>query len=96
MEEKHFRAKKASMYLGVGLSTVWLYAKQGKLNPIKLSDRVTIFLKEDLDRFINNTSYLEEVDKRNSVEENTKKDNSKCINFHTIDPDKQTGDSHEC
>lgn len=39
--------------LGVGLSTVWLYAKQNKIKPIKLSDRVTIFKKEDLDAFIN-------------------------------------------
>ena len=53
MLEENFRAKYAAKYLGVGLSTVWLYAKQGKLNPIKLSDRVTIFKKEDLDRFIN-------------------------------------------
>lgn len=50
---ENLRPKEASRYLGVGLSTIWLYAKQGKLNPIKLSDKVTIFKKEDLDRFIN-------------------------------------------
>lgn len=50
---KNYRAKEVAKYLGVGLSTVWLYAKQGKLTPIKLSDRVTIFKKEDLDNFIN-------------------------------------------
>jgi len=49
----NLRAKEASNYLGVGLSTVWLYAKQGKITPIKLSQRVTIFKKEDLDNFIN-------------------------------------------
>lgn len=49
----NMRAREAAQYLGVGLSTVWLYAKQGKLTPIKLSDRVTIFKKEDLDNFIN-------------------------------------------
>lgn len=49
-----FRVKDAAKYLGVGISTVWLYAKQGKLHPIKLSDRVTVFSKEDLDAFINN------------------------------------------
>ena len=53
MEKENYRAKEASTYLGVGLSTVWLYAKQGKITPIKLSDRVTIFKKEDLDSFIN-------------------------------------------
>lgn len=50
---ENMRAKEASKYLGVGLSTVWLYVKQGKLHPIKLSDRVTIFKKSDLDNFIN-------------------------------------------
>ncbi len=47
------RPKEAAKYLGVGLSTIWLYSKQGKITPIKLSDRVTIFKKADLDRFIN-------------------------------------------
>lgn len=51
--QQNFRAKEAAKYLSVGLSTVWLYAKQGKLNPIKLSGRVTIFKKEDLDSLIN-------------------------------------------
>ncbi len=51
--QENYRAKEASKYLGVGLSTVWLYAKQGKITPIKLSDRVTIFKKSDLDRFVN-------------------------------------------
>jgi len=53
MRQDYLRAKEAAKYLGVGLSTIWLYAKQGKLSPIKLSERVTIFKKEDLDTFIN-------------------------------------------
>lgn len=52
METVNYRPKMAAKYLGVGLSTIWLYAKQKKLNPIKLSDRVTIFKKEDLDKFL--------------------------------------------
>lgn len=48
------RVKNAAQYLSVGVSTVWLYAKQKKLHPIKLSDRVTVFSKDDLDAFINN------------------------------------------
>lgn len=48
----NMRAKQASKYLGVGLSTIWLYAKQGKITPVKLSERVTIFKKSDLDTFI--------------------------------------------
>ena len=47
------RAKEASKYIGVGLSTIWLYAKQGKITAYKISDRVTIFKKDNLDRFIN-------------------------------------------
>lgn len=49
----NMRAREAAQYLGCGLSTIWLYAKQGKITAIKLSDKVTIFKKEDLDRFIN-------------------------------------------
>jgi len=49
---EHFRDKQASQYLGVGVSTIWLYAKQGKLHPVRLSPRVTIFKKSDLDAFI--------------------------------------------
>ena len=48
----NYRPKEASHYLGIGLSTLWLYAKQGKITPIKLSKRVTIFPKSELDNFI--------------------------------------------
>ncbi len=37
------RAKEIAQYYGVGLSTVWLYAKQGKLTPKRVSPRVTVF-----------------------------------------------------
>ncbi len=50
--KQNYRAKEAAQYLSCGLSTIWLYAKQKKLTAIKLSDRVTIFKKEDLDNFI--------------------------------------------
>ena len=50
----NLRPREASEYLRVGLSTIWLYAKQGKITPIKLSARVTLFEKADLDRFIAN------------------------------------------
>jgi len=54
--QENLRAKDASKYLGIGNFTLWLYAKQGKLKPIKLSKRVTIFKKSDLDEFINSMS----------------------------------------
>ena len=40
---KFMRAKELAKYLGIGLSTVWLYAKQGKITPNKISERVTLF-----------------------------------------------------
>jgi len=50
---QNMRAKEAHKYLGVGLSTLWYYVKQGKIKAYRLSDRVTIFKKSDLDAFIN-------------------------------------------
>lgn len=50
MEKKYFRAKEASVYLGVGLSTIWLMVRQGKLTSRKLSEKVTVFSKQDLDK----------------------------------------------
>ncbi len=44
--------KDAAFYLGVGASTIWLYTKQGKLDAIKLSPRVTRWTKQCLDDFI--------------------------------------------
>jgi len=55
---QNLRAEEASKYLGIGKSTLWLYARQGKLKPIKLSPRVTIFKRSELDKFINNMSAL--------------------------------------
>lgn len=52
MENRYLRDKEASQYLGVGKSTIWLFSKQGKIKAIKLSDRVTVWAKSDLDAFI--------------------------------------------
>ncbi len=40
---KYMRAKQLSMHLGIGLSTVWAYVKQGKITANKISERVTLF-----------------------------------------------------
>jgi predicted DNA-binding transcriptional regulator AlpA len=53
MEKKYYRPNELKVYCGVALSTVWLYAKQGKLTPIKLSPRVTVFAKEEIDNLFN-------------------------------------------
>jgi len=50
---ENMRAKEAHKYLGVGLSTLWLYVAQGKIRAYKLSDRVTVFKTSELDEFIN-------------------------------------------
>ena len=43
MSKKYLRAKEVAEFCGIGLSTVWLYAKQGKLTPKRVSPRVTVF-----------------------------------------------------
>ncbi len=47
------RAKEVANYMGIGLSTVWHYAKIGTLTPKKLSPRVTVFSIEEIDNLIN-------------------------------------------
>lgn len=42
------RAKRIANEFGIGLSTVWLYAKQGRLTPINISSRVTVFDTEEV------------------------------------------------
>lgn len=42
-EKKFMRARELANHLGIALSTVWLYAKQGKITSKKLSERVTVF-----------------------------------------------------
>lgn len=46
------RVKQTAQYMGIGVSSVWLYTKQGKIKAIKLSDRVTVWAKSELDSFI--------------------------------------------
>jgi len=51
-KKKYLRAKETAEYLSIGLSTVWLYAKQGKLKPKKISTRVTVFSIEDINTLL--------------------------------------------
>ena len=50
-EKQMYRPKEAAKYLGVGLSTIWLFIAQNKLKARKLSERVTVIAKSDLDAF---------------------------------------------
>jgi len=59
IQVENMRAKEVAEYIGIGLSTVWLYAKRGLLKPIKLSPRVTVFRKSNIDEFI--SSRIDEV-----------------------------------
>lgn len=49
-KQKYYRAKEVSTLLSIGLSTVWLYAKEGKLKPKKLSARVTVFDIDEINK----------------------------------------------
>jgi len=51
LKQEVLRAKQAAKLYGVGLSTMWSYAKQGLITPVKITDRVTIFRKTELDKF---------------------------------------------
>jgi len=52
--KKYLRAKETAHYLSIGLSTVWLYAKQGKLTAKKLSPRVTVFDIDEINKLFDN------------------------------------------
>ena len=52
------RAKDVAKRYGVGLSTVWLFAKQNKLKAYKVSDRVTVFDVAECDKFFSNTAKI--------------------------------------
>lgn len=50
--ENNLRASKAAKYLGIGESTLWRFTREGKIASIKLSDRITVWSKDELDRFV--------------------------------------------
>ena len=52
--KKYLRAKETAVYLGIGLSTVWHYAKIGKLTPKKISERVTVFSIDEVNALVDN------------------------------------------
>lgn len=47
------RPKDAAAFLGCGLSTLWLWAKQGKIpQPKRIGNRYTFWRRADLEQFI--------------------------------------------
>ena len=41
--KRKYRAKELAEYLSVGLSTIWKWAKDGKIRPYNISKGVTVF-----------------------------------------------------
>lgn len=53
MNERLMRLPEVMAKLGIARSTVWLFAKQGKLpKPIKLSTKVTVWRESEIDQYI--------------------------------------------
>ena len=51
--QKKLRAKEVAKIYGIGVSTVWHYAKLGLITPIKITYKVTVFDVKELDSFFN-------------------------------------------
>ncbi|PHO09609.1 hypothetical protein CPG37_08905 [Malaciobacter canalis] len=47
--KKKYRAKELALFIGVGLSTIWRWNKEGKIKSQKISNGVTVF---DIDEVI--------------------------------------------
>lgn len=53
MEKVYFRDKEVAHALSISRSTVWHYVSKGLLNkPLKLSHRVSVWTKADIDAFV--------------------------------------------
>jgi prophage regulatory protein len=51
--DKYIRVKEVAQLLGLGVSTVWLWARQQKLpQPKRLSNRVTVWRLSEIQDFI--------------------------------------------
>ena len=48
--QKFMRAGQVAQYLGIGVSTVWAYSKQGRITAKKLSQGVTVFSIDEIKR----------------------------------------------
>ena len=51
--KKKYRAKELAEYLGVGVSTIWRWVKEGRINSYNITPRVTVF---DIDEVIKDLS----------------------------------------
>ena len=56
IQKKYMRPKEVALYMGVGIATVWRYAKDGKLTAKNISKRVTVFSIDEVEKLINGTA----------------------------------------
>ncbi|HHJ13259.1 MAG TPA: AlpA family phage regulatory protein [Gammaproteobacteria bacterium] len=50
---EYLRVKQVAALLGIGVSTVWAWVKEGKLPaPVKLSERVTVWDRAELESWV--------------------------------------------
>lgn len=56
--KKKYRAKELALYIGVGLSTIWRWAKEGKIRSQKISRGVTVF---DIDEVKSDLKFIKEL-----------------------------------
>jgi excisionase family DNA binding protein len=59
MLSNFLRPKEAGRYMGVGIATVWKLARDGKLTKIKLSTKVTLFDRREIDKLMIDSRVLE-------------------------------------
>ena len=55
---KKVRAKPLALYIGVGVSTIWRWAKEGKIRSQKISSGVTVF---DIDEVKSDLKFIKEL-----------------------------------
>lgn len=64
VKPKYLRAAQIANIYGIGLSTVWYFAKQGFLRPIKFSKNITFFDPSEVEAFFMRKAAQDEAEKR--------------------------------
>jgi len=57
--QQKMRVKHIVNEFPISQATVWLYAKQGKLTPIKVTDGVTVFDRAEVESLFSGKSHME-------------------------------------
>ena len=59
VKNKALRARDAAALLGISVSTLWRWTKEGKFNAKKLGPRTTVWSQEEIESFFENASLIE-------------------------------------